>query len=320
MSFQKLVGNPKSRILLANLHDMAYSSLLGPLVQKTALKSLHSKLLTLSSNPQHKSVLKAFGSTLHADGVNYKILSEETPAETERIALVVDYSKVRKVLVQAIRRIRTSNPSEHAVMQTALSSRASTLALRNAAGAINRLKLGLGGLTINDVYQVIWGTPLDCVDALLSDPSVPPDSRANRLRDVLGLIHLAPGPIAPERHMFVFRSDLTLAQIRSLPSHFEVARPTTLDGYDNHRFCQKDLGGRRPGWGNTVDIAAGNCCCGFPEVVLTPMSISHFTCEYIGELAPTSFASDGRYFSLLAPSPPDSRAMAASLDALATAP
>ena len=185
---------------------------------------------------------------------------------------------------------------------------------------MNAYRDGLEELTISNVNLLIWGTPLDVLDSAINDPTLPADKRASRVRDALGLVHLNPGPMDPERHLFVFRSNQTLAAIRALPSYFSVARPTTLDGFDNHRFCQRDLGGRLPGWGNTVDVGSGICRTGFPEVVLTPMSVSHFTCEYLGKLSAAHFANDTRYLGLLAPPPAHFANMAAHLDAIATAP
>ena len=320
VSFQKLTGNIRSRILLANLYDTAQANLVRADIQKTALKGLHATLSALGPRPRHKTVLYAIGRFLHADGADYKILAAERPDERDRFALVVSFAKVKPILNQMARRIKQTHPSDAATIQVALRARATLPALTDAVAVLNRHREGSTELTISNVNLLIWGAPLDALDAVLADPVLAADERANRMRDMLGLIQLTPAPTDPERYMFVFRSDQSLKDIRAKPSHFSVARPTTFDGFDNHRFCQRDLGGRKIGWGNTVDLAAGTCGTGLPEVVLTPLSIANFTCEYLGEIRSSRFASDRRYFSMMAPSPPDSALMAAELDTLAMTP
>lgn len=320
MTFRNLLGNAVGRIILANLHYLVDDNLLDDELRDAALSRLHGELTILSPGATADQLTDAFSRALHVSDPVFQVQSTEWPDEDHRIAMVLDFTRVRAILAQILRRIQARDAAQATRIRAILRPDVRGAPIADAAAVINELSPGLSELTLSDPNRVLWGARVDEVDRILhetaADHARGPRLRARRLRDVLGLIHVNPRKRDLARHLFLFRSEHSLSKIRARPTHFSCARPSTLDGFDNRRFCQPHLQPWQSGWGMTIDIDANRCSVGLPEIVLSPLSLYHFQCEYVGKITGAAFGPDEEYLAMLAPPPLKAAAMASKLDGM----
>jgi hypothetical protein len=168
-------------------------------------------------------------------------------------------------------------------------------------------KLSIGGL-----FDFFWATSAHSVKELENsvragalpghvDTSNPPPELAERIRDFLGLAHIRPDDRGEGQHVFLFEARATLEEIAS-DIDFRVARPTTIDGFDNPRFRQRrpNSGDIVEGCGMTVNLNGGEFCIGAPELVSTEISImKYFHCRWVGKIGTEPRGSDQAFVDFL---------------------
>lgn len=323
MTFHNLLGADVGRIMLANLHHMVTQAVLPPDLRDSAIKDIYAQLAVLPPGANADDMKAAIGNAIFVEDPLYHCRSHEWPDEDHRFAMVLDFRKVQRLLQQVRLRLEPRLPRLQGVFAAARRSDAKPAAMRDAADVLNTYAVGLGGISITDPNRVLWGTRLEEVDKLISetdaDPGLGRSQRARRLRDVLGLVHIDFPPGMLERHLFLFRSEGTLAELRNSPTYYSCARPTALDGFTNPRFCQPHLIPWPRGWGMTIDVTGGACQVGLPEVVMNSLPLERFRCEYMGEVRGASFGPHAAYLALLTQPALDAVAMAANLDSIALA-
>jgi len=320
MTFHNLLGDPIGCIMLANLHFTIEQALVPVELRDKAIAALHDQLALLAPTSSGKELKDAFSRALHVEDPFYQIQSTDWPPdEDHRIAMVLDFRKVQSVLRTLKRWALQRQPSLKARFLTALVPDPQKDAVLEAIRLINELAPN-SDMTIAQADRVLWGTRYEEIErvmvAMRADPTATLDHCAKRLRDMLGLVHIDFGASDVERFLILFYSVSTVADIRGR-TNFACARPSTFDGFDNRRFCQPHLISWEPGWGMTIDIADADCGVGLPEIVLNPLGLRHFQCEYLGEVVHANFGGDDKYLDLLAPPPPIAKHMADALDARA---
>lgn len=309
--------------MLANFHHMVTRAVLPDDVRDSALRDIHERLAALPTSASAEEMKEAIGKALFVEDPLYHTRSHHWPDEDHRFAMVLDFKKVQLLLQAVRRRLEPRMPHLQGIFQAARRPDARPAAMRDALALVNRFASGLAGITITDPNRVLWGARLDEVERVIAetdaDPALGRLARAGRLRDVLGLVHIDFPSGRLERHLVLFRSQITLAELRSVPTFFSCARPSALDGFDNRRFCQPHLTRWPHGWGMTIDMADGGFEIGLPEIVMNALPLERFRCEYLGEVSDAAFGPDSEYLRLLAPPPPAAAAMADDLDGIAMA-
>lgn len=320
MSFKTLLSSDAAKIILVNLHYTAMHSILPDDVRDKALTEIHARLGLLSDPVDIDAIKEVFGDVIFRSGFEFQLRAVQRPSEDERAGAVVAFDKVKTLLRQIHKAIFRDHPDRAATIQVILHPHAPSATVAEAAPLINEFVPLLAGRTFSDANRIWWGAPLSDIEPILtaSDPAAGARGiadKAHALRDRLGLCHINPGLGDVDRHLFLFRTRMTLAEIRSAGQVFASARPSTLDGFDNPRFSQRLF--RRPwrdGWGMTVDLTGGGFGVGLPEMIATQISLSSFECAYVGELTGSDFGPDRAYLATLAAGG-DVEAMAEELDA-----
>jgi hypothetical protein len=318
-----LLSHDVGRIMLANFYHMVEGNIVSEDIRNSALKKIHVTLSAISPPVSTDSLKSAVCAALFVEDPLFQVRSTQWPDENHRFAMVLDFVKVQLILKQVRRRLEPRAPHLQGVFRAALRPDANSGAMRDALEVINSYADGLQGLAISDPNRVLWGTKLydaeAAIAAAIADPVYGLGKIAQRLRDLLGLIHIAFGPGRLERHLVLFRSKVTLTELRDEPTHFSCARPSALDGFDNRRFCQPHLKPWPDGWGMTIDLANYGCAVGLPEIVMNALPLNQFRCEYLGEVEENKFGNDADYLTVIAPPATDLSAVADKLDLLAIA-
>lgn len=128
--------------------------------------------------------------------------------------------------------------------------------------------------------------------------NLPLDLRAHKIRDVLGLGHLAARGDGRPYPLFAFRG---MAPARKLQQGARIARPTTVDGFDNNRFKQEWAAADLDpcGGGMTVRLDTP-FMAGSSEFVSTKILMrGHFVCEYLGSVTRPAAGSDAEFVKYL---------------------
>lgn len=320
MTFHRLKAVPTGAIVLVNLHYMIADGLLDARLRKSALRSMKRALGRTSATPDAGSLKRALQSALFVERPVYQVGSIQRPALDKAVAMVVDFGRVRGLLRSFGRRIDDDGLLGR--IDALCRSDVDRSDIPNAADLINLLAPNIREITLKDPNMVLWGASVPALDAaiatFMADPAIGAAGLAGRVRDLLGLVHIKPARRSRSRHLFLFRGNQTLETIRQRPTLFRCARPSTLDGFDNPRFCQPHLATPwEHGWGTTIDIAARRLAIGLPEVVVNPLSVCEFTCSYLGEVPDSAFGTDRAYLAVLARHAPALDDIADELDRLA---
>lgn len=290
-------------------------------LRDSALLGLHRELDLVGVGASAGALRIAFSKVLHDPDASYQVRSTHAPSENHRIAMVLDYAKVQGIL-RTMRKRLPLEPSIDARFQVALMKDVGAGAVEEGIKLVNDFA-SFFDFPVSHADRVLWSARAADIEAVLdavdrrSDAT--PTIRAERLRDVLGLVQIEPGPRDPQRFLVLFTSGQTVVDIRAGRTQFLCARPSTFDGFDNRRFCQRHLESWESGWGMTIDLAERTCAVGLREMVLNPLALHHFRCEYVGELKGSRFGNDEEYLALLGPSPPLAETLADALDARAMA-
>lgn len=320
MSFSRLLTEDIGKIILVNLHHTARSKLVSDATLSSALANLHSKLSAFSSAPTTEEIWQTFRSGLFGTPTRFQVQGRESPRRSTSISAVVAFDKVRAFLDKIAHRAPRYRGQVDAM--TAPDAPDGTVA--KAADLINSIAPRAPDFTLSDWNTVFWAAPSSEVDRIQADclrliGRLQPSAQARHLRDALGLVQLDADIADPNRHIFLFEGRVSLSELAK--THrllFRCARPTTLDGWDNRRFCQPGLSPPPvAGCGMTVNLANGAFGPGAAELVSTPVPIMHFECRYVGPLDGSDFGTDAEYLAVLLRSG-DLSAMASDLDRMIT--
>ncbi len=320
MTFHRLKNDPTGAIVLVNLHYLVADGIVESRLAKSAFRAIKRILSATGPSAGKKELKRALQAALFVDRPIFQVQGTHRPKLNKAVAMVVDFGKVRSLLRSLIR--REEDAAVRSQLDSIIRPDVDRRDIPKAADLINLHSPKLRALTLNDLNQVLWGTSLPDLDAaianFLADPAVGQAGLAGRLRDLLGLIHINPRRRCRTRHLFLFRGKETLETIRSTPTSFRCARPSTFDGFDNPRFCQPTLVTPwEDGWGMTIDIAGNNVAVGLPEVVVNPLPVADFDCSYLGEVPDPAFGPDADYLNMIAIGGPSLDDIANQLDRLA---
>lgn len=298
MGFDRLLAHERGHILLVNLAETCRVELLPPEVRKPVLKRLESGLASLRPTPAEKEILGVFREVILSTAARMQVKGVEGPDEDIKLSAVVSFDKIRGLL----EKVRMRFPDRTGLIDAILATDAPDATVARAATLLNEIGPRALDLTLSEWGTLFWAAPMQEIDRLFTScpPAASPMARARAIRDALGLIHLDYTLGDPNRHLFLFRATRSLAEID--PDHAtNVSRPTTLDGWDNPRFCQPILPPAPfcHGCGMTVNIAEWQVEPGAAEVVSTPIPIRFFECSYIGPLDKSEFGPDSDFLKMI---------------------
>lgn len=318
MTYARLLGHEVGSIILVNLHHTLNSDLVSEATLKGALVNLHAELAVLTTAPHPNKIRLAFRRGLFAAPTRFQVRGKEVPRKSIKISAVVAFDKIRAILEKIAQRASRYSARIDAMLEPD----AKDTTVSKAADLINAVAPRMPDLTLSDWGTIFWAVPSTEVARIQarssSSTDALPSTEARQLRNELGLVHIDAVGNDPDRHIFVFEGKVSLSHLeRDDRLLFRCARPTTLDGWDNRRFCQPMLSVPKvSGCGLTVDLANGTFGPGAAELVSTPLAIRHFECRYVGPLDAVDDGSDASYLDLLAEGG-DLSAMAAELDGAA---
>jgi hypothetical protein len=298
MGFDRLLAHDRAKILLVNLAETQRRKLLPKTLRKPVLKEIHKGLAALGTRPTPEEILQVFKNVVFRSATRLQAKGVERPADDTTLAAVVSFDKVRGLLEKVLFR----RPDLKSQIDAIIAPDAPDATVSKAAGIINRHSPRMSTLSLSEWGTIFWAAPTEEIDRLLSICAAGsnPMQVARFLRDSLGLIHMKFDLTHPDRHLFLFRAKASIANIVA-DEDFIVTRPTTLDGWDNPRFCQPLLPPApfQDGCGMTVDIADYKCSPGAAEVVCSALPIKFFDISYLGPVDKSSFGSDSDFVDLI---------------------
>jgi len=294
MALDKLLRSKRGKMLLVNAADMVELALLDGRIQRMAIRGLKLVLGRLSSRPTATALVKGVGAMLFQRASFFHLAARERPPASTYIAAVRSLEELKPIL-HVSKKVHRKDRE----IRNVLSPKPTAKAIARVGDIINRYPK-LDKAILGYQFDLFWGTTNEEVQDV-ERKSGGGDSFAHALRDRLGLAHLIPKLGAPKRHLFVFEATRALADIQR-DSDFIVARPTTIEGFDNPRFRQ-----RRPfrldepwGFGLTVDLTSGIFADGAPEVVASPVRIGgNFVCRYAGCVSRLAKGTDDDFLKFL---------------------
>ncbi len=299
MGFDRLLANDRGRILLVNLAETCRVKLLPAKLHKTALQRIQTGLEQLTDSPTEDDLLKVFRSAILTTAARMQVKGMECPDADTKLCAVLSFDKIRGLLEKVAMRF----PDETSKIDIIIEGDAPDKTVAEAAKLLNRVAPRAGDLSLSEWGTIFWAAPEQEIDRLVAScaPDAPPMQVARALRDALGLIHMDFHLGHPNRHLFLFKATASLSEID--PQHaLTASRPTTLDGWDNPRFCQLLLPPAPffGGCGMTVNIASWKVEPGAAEVVCTPIPMRYFECSYIGPVDRSEFGTDADYLEMIA--------------------
>lgn len=298
MGFSRLLCHDHAKILLVNLAEMGRLKLLPDELCKPTLKSIQSGLAALSDAPAPEEVLKVFASVVFKSATRLQAKGTEAPSGDTTLAAVVSFDKIRGLLEKIVFR----KPSLKSRIDAIIAPDAPDATVAKAADIINGHAGRMSTLSLSEWGTIFWAAPAQEIDRLVATcaSGSSPMQVARALRDALGLVHMEFDLTHPDRHLFLFRATASIDEILA-NEDFVVSRPTTLDGWDNRRFCQPLLPPSPfcDGCGMTVDIAGFKVSPGAAEVVCSALPIKFFEISYIGPVDKSEFGADSDFLELI---------------------
>lgn len=170
---------------------------------------------------------------------------------------------------------------------------------QRAAEAINKYARTNVPVRLSGAFNIVFMTSTARFDRIVPDyHSLSGAARAKRVRDVLGLVQVAPLKDKPPPALFAFR---TLVPASVLMSGARIARPTTVDGFDNSRFKQFwEHAELEPDGGGMTVCMARPFSPGSSEFVATAMLLKdQLTCEYVGTVTEPTTGTDPEFLDYM---------------------
>ncbi len=293
MEFQKLTQTPFGRILLNNAAMAVRCRILTPREQRLALRALSRALQSMPKRYSASRLKRELFSQFQNRAYQFQVAGVETPDRDTYIASVGRFELIKEFLTQ-IGAVDKNNRR----VRSALAPHPSEQALRGAADVINEFSNTMDVLVLKGAHNIFFATAKTVLDDIEGRARRLARHPVNEVRDVLGLCHIHPiSPVEP-RPVFVFESVRPVAEFSS---QFRIARPTTIDGFDNPRFRQEwpTAHDRAKGSGLTVFLKHG-FDAGAPEYVATGIALKdNFRCRYLGAVDTMPVGTDLEFIKFL---------------------
>jgi len=298
MGFNRLLAHDRAKILLVNLAETGRRKLLPDDLRKPTLKSIQSGLAALGDTPTPEEVLRVFASVVFKSATRLQAKGTQAPSGDTTLAAVVSFDKIRGLLEKILFRKAGLKSQIEAI----IAPDAPDATVAKAADIINGHAGRMSTLSLSDWGTIFWAAPTQEIERLMATcaAGAPPMQVARLLRDALGLVHMEFDLTHPDRHLFLFKATAPIDEIL-IDEDLVVSRPTTLDGWDNRRFCQPLLPPSPfyEGCGMTVDIADFKVSPGAAEVVCSALPIKFFEVSYIGPVDKSEFGADADFIEMI---------------------
>lgn len=298
MGFDRLLAHNRAKILLVNLAETRRRELLPKDLSKSTLQSIQNGLAMLGASPKPVEVLNVFASVVFKSAPRLQAKGTEAPSGDTTLAAVVSFDKIRGLLEKILFRKADLKSQIEAI----IAPDAPDGTVAKAADIINGHSARMSTLSLSEWGTIFWAAPTQEIDRLLATCAIgaSPMQVARFLRDALGLVHMEFDLTHPDRHLFLFRATASIDEILAEEALI-VSRPTTLDGWDNRRFCQPLLPPSPfyEGCGMTVDIADYKVCPGAAEVVCSALPIKFFEVSYLGPVDRSAFGDDADFVEMI---------------------
>lgn len=312
MTFHRLKETDRGSIILVNLHETVTAGLIDDDLLKTSMKTIGAGLAALPSAYEDTDLLRVLSGAILSRAAVNQIAGNQTPDPGMVVVGVRPFEDVAPVLSKLRRQ---SEGHLSVLLDNALAADATEGAMADAAGVINTMTHEFDFLTLGWKYGVFWGTHLahfERIEAAHYASGKRPEDLAATVRDCLGLVQYGPDNDGKAQHLFAF---VARTPNREVTQKFKARRPTTLDGFDNHRFRQHLPVVPQPvaGCGFTVDLSPAAYGIGAPECVSTEIPLKNFTCRYLGSVGTPAWGTDAEFLHYLSP-PKGFDDMASDLD------
>jgi hypothetical protein len=295
MGLEALTSSVRGSILLLNVFDTIKERLLEPRDEKNALLGLAETIDGLSDPSDHDLVMKELFKGLGPQSHRYQVAAVRTAPSDVHLAAVRGFDDVKELLKQIAKKHKWDRRLRNAIAANATAS-----ALRDAASIINHYSDEMTRLLLSGPYNIFFATTrraFSTAESLLA--GMGDDEAATAIRDHLGLVQVEPISSLQPMPLFVFES---LKTVGEMENEFRVARPTTIDGFDNRRFRQswsKRAYAQASGGGLTVYLRPG-FGEGMPEFVATGLPLKgNFKCRYLGSVLRPAAGNDVEFLSYL---------------------
>jgi hypothetical protein len=292
----KLTGTIRGKILLVNVYDLVRSNLLDPKNLRLALRGMR-MALRKAPNPCTEDELISHLSLLrNSMATKFQAIASERPGGHVTIAAIRSFDDIKPMLFE----IEKVHKVDRRV-RAALAPRPPAEVIRAVAGVINEYIPKMPTLALGIPFNLFWATTIDAVRTLEREASESGQPIGELIRNYLGLGHVQPDGSGRARHLFVFEGLRPLGEMQP-GEGFRIARPTTIDGFDNPRFRQSMGSSTQAvsGCGLTVKLGEPHFADGAPELVSTKIPLKgNFSCRWIGEVASRPPGNDHSFLEFL---------------------
>jgi hypothetical protein len=291
----KLLTSPTGKILLRNIEDALNGDLLVRDNRRLVIAGLHRAAKRLSMPYRFDDLVNAIFDQLGPYVDRLQVAGLSQPAAHIHLVAFRGWPDIRVMLKRFYKHTKAQELAAFTEMPVLSES-----LYRQAADAVNRFAAAHETpVTLEGAFNIVFLTSKDQLDKAVPDyATLHADDRAERIRDLLGLIQVGPNDDSKPYPLFAFHSMVAASQ---LMRGARIARPTVIDGFNNQRFKQHwdaaDLAG--DGGGMTVDLA-NPFGPGSSEFVSTASLIrDRFTCSYVGEISRPPPTTDEEYVAHL---------------------
>jgi len=295
MPFQRLLHTTYGEIVLRNAAATVREGLLDYKIERRALRALRNVLRSLPSKYSFDVFCRELFNTLENRTSSFQVAGAERPNGDIYLAAVMEFGAISKLL----HRVKSNDRGEtYHRIDDAIARKPTQSALIEAANIINLAAQDMGTLMLALDRNIFWATTRDAFAQIeLNAVANGQPNACSEARNVLGLGHIEPYTHLRPRPLYLFEAVRPLSEMKK---ELRVARPTTIDGFNNLRFRQKwGLPPRSHGSGLTVHLKSG-FGDGAPEFVATGVPIrDNFRCRYLGNIADYAPGNDDEFLAYL---------------------
>lgn len=293
MSFHRLAETVESSIVLANAFETCRLELLTRRELRLALKGLHHALGKMGPSFTVSELIDEVVKVLVPSSNRLQVCGNRAPLPTERLFVLRDFSDIQ-ILLGQILKVHKYNRA----VKNALAPSASDNAMIRAADAINEYSPLMGRLVLSGPYNIFFATRLSDAIAIETRSPFPADG----LRDALGLVQTKPVSSAGGKPLFAFEAK---GPISTYADELRIARPTTIEGFNNLRFrqCWPSDWPHPQSHGKTVQLGH-TFGTGLPEWVATGVPLrDNFLCRFVGRVRTFPQGTDATFLQYIDPKP-----------------